>query len=99
MNSIVCMDNTILKIVQIFVFVPQLLLMKINSACVLQGVVPQDTERARARALASTATFALVCFARARRSTSLMIIWLLNFLCLGANPRNGIANAADKQAG
>ena len=33
MNSIVCMDNTILKIVQIFVFVPHLLLMNMNSAC------------------------------------------------------------------
>ena len=99
MNSIVCMDNTILKIVQFFVFVPHLLLMNMNSAYVLQGVVPQDAERARARALASTATFALVCLVRARRSTSLILIWLLNFLCLGANPRNGIANAADKQTG
>ena len=32
MNSIVCMDNTILKIVQIFVFVPHLLRMNMNSA-------------------------------------------------------------------
>ena len=70
------MDSTVLKIVQIFVSTPHLLLANMNSG-----------------------RRASVCLIRARRSTSLMIIWLLNFLCLGANPRNGIANAADKQTG
>lgn len=49
MNSIVCMDNTILKIVQIFVFVPHLLLMNMNSSYALQGVASQDAEPACAR--------------------------------------------------
>ena len=99
MNSIVCMDNTVLKIVQIFVFVPHLLLMNMNSAVALQGAASHDAEPASARASASAEIRALVCLVRSRRSTSLILTWLLNFLCPRANPRNGIANAADKQAG
>ena len=45
MNSIVCMDNTILKIVQIFVFVPHLLLMNMNSG--------RRTSRCRTQSAAS----------------------------------------------
>ena len=55
MNSIVCMDNTILKIVQIFVFVTHLLLMNMNSACALQGVALQDAEPVRSLGLHASA--------------------------------------------
>jgi len=49
------MDNTILKIVQIFVFVPHLLLMNMNSACALQGVALQDAEPVRSLGLHASA--------------------------------------------
>ena len=88
------MDSTVLKIVQIFVSAPHLLLANMNSAVALQDAAVSPQPRS-----ARLCSRALVCSARARRSSSLMIIWLLNFFCLGANPRNGIANAADKQAG